>query len=74
MYGDWPRTLASLSRTEIKDMQGLLNQLGYGTGTPDGIMGPNTRAGLRAFQKANGLTADGYPTHELLGRIRVAAG
>ena len=74
VYGDWPRTLASLSRTEIKDMQGLLNQLGYGTGTPDGIMGPNTRAGLRAFQKANGLTADGYPTHELLGRIRVAAG
>ena len=74
VYGDWPRTLASLSRTEIKDMQRLLNELGYGTGTPDGIMGPNTRAGLRAFQNANGLTADGYPTHELLRRIRAAAG
>ncbi|WP_353218932.1 lytic murein transglycosylase [Salinisphaera sp. S4-8] len=74
VYGDWPRTLASLSRTEIKDMQRLLNALGYGTGTPDGIMGPNTRAGLRAFQRSQGLTADGYPTHELLRRIRSAAG
>ena len=74
VYGDWPRTLASLSRTEIKDMQRLLNELGYGTGTPDGIMGPNTRAGLRAFQRSHGLTADGYPTHELLRRIRSAAG
>lgn len=74
VYGDWPRTLASLSRSEIKDMQRLLNDLGYGTGTPDGIMGPNTRAGLRAFQRANGLTADGYPTHELLRRIERAAG
>jgi peptidoglycan hydrolase-like protein with peptidoglycan-binding domain len=37
-------------------------------------MGPNTRAGLRAFQRSNGLTPDGYPTHELLRRIRAAAG
>ena len=74
MQGDWPRTLASLSRTEIREMQRLLNRLGHGTGTPDGIMGPNTRAGLRAFQRANGMTADGYPTHELLRRIRAAAG
>ena len=74
VYGDWPRTLASLSRTDIKEMQRLLNELGYGTGTPDGIMGPNTRGGLRAFQRASGMTADGYPTHELLRRIRAAAG
>ena len=74
VQGDWPRTLASLSRTEIREMQRLLNRLGHGTGTPDGIMGPNTRAGLRAFQRANSMTADGYPTHELLRRIRAAAG
>lgn len=74
VFGDWPRTLASLSRDDIKDMQRALNALGHGTGTPDGIMGPNTRAGLRAFQRDHGLTADGYPTHELLRRIRAAAG
>lgn len=74
VFGDWPRTLASLSHTEIKDMQRALNDLGYGTGTPDGIMGPNTRSGLRAFQRANGMTADGYPTHDLLRQIRATAG
>ena len=74
VVGDWPRTLASLSRSEVEDMQRALNALGHGTGSPDGIMGPNTRAGLRAFQRAHGLIADGYPTHQLLRRIRAAAG
>ncbi|MES1924680.1 lytic murein transglycosylase [Salinisphaera sp. T31B1] len=72
VQGQWPRTLASLSRSDLKAMQRGLNRLGYDTGTPDGIMGPNTRAGLRAFQRAQGLTPDGYPTFELLRRIEDA--
>lgn len=72
VQGDWPRTLASLSRDEVREMQGLLNRLGHDVGTPDGLVGPNTRAGLRSFQRAHGMTADGYPTHDLLRAIRSA--
>lgn len=74
VFGTWPRTLASLSRDEVTEMQRRLNALGYATGRPDGVIGPNTRAGLRAFQRAHGMTADGYPTHTLLRRIRTAQG
>ena len=36
-----------------------LNALGYSTKTLDGIFGANTETALRAFQRSNGLTADG---------------
>lgn len=39
-------------------------------GTADGIMGPNTREGLRAFQRDQGLTPDGFATQALLERLR----
>lgn len=68
----WPRDLASLSNTQVRRLQAGLNALGYASGTPDGIVGPNTRSGIRAFQRAQGLTADGYPTSALLDRIDAA--
>jgi len=74
VQGDWPRTLASLSHADIRELQRHLNALGHGSGTPDGIVGPNTRSGIRAFQRANGMTADGYPTYALLRQVRAAAG
>lgn len=40
-------------------IQGALNALGYDCGKVDGIFGPNTEAGVRAFQEANGLYVDG---------------
>lgn len=70
----WPRDEASLSRDQVLALQRDLNALGYGSGTPDGIVGPNTRAGVRAFQRARGLTADGFPTQSLLDRVEAAAG
>lgn len=66
----WPRDLASLSNTQVRQLQSGLNALGYGSGTPDGIVGPNTRSGIRAFQRDHGLTADGYPTTQLLNKIQ----
>ena len=42
---------------------------GRASGTPDGIMGPATRAGLRRYQRSLGLPADGYPTLDLLQRL-----
>lgn len=68
----WPRDLASLSNTQVRQLQAGLNALGYGSGTPDGIVGPNTRSGIRAFQRHHGLTADGYPTLALLDKVQAA--
>ena len=32
----------------------------------DGVIGPNTTAAIRAYQKSAGMTADGYPSLQLL--------
>lgn len=40
-------------------LQDALNALGYTTYTLDGVFGGNTQAALRAYQRENGLSADG---------------
>ncbi|MDE6475551.1 MAG: peptidoglycan-binding protein [Erysipelotrichaceae bacterium] len=40
-------------------LQDALNALGYSTKTLDGFFGPNTRNALIAYQRNNGLSADG---------------
>ncbi|WP_348815390.1 lytic murein transglycosylase [Halomonas sp. H10-59] len=67
--GGWPRDEQPLSRTQVKTLQSRLQALGYEVGTPDGIMGPNTRAGLRAWQRDQGLVPDGFATLNLLERL-----
>ncbi|WP_421718209.1 lytic murein transglycosylase [Algiphilus sp.] len=69
----WPRGLSALTRREVKEMQTLLNRLGFDVGTPDGIVGPNTRSGLRAFQRQIGETPDAFPTAALLAALRARA-
>ncbi|MCP1315081.1 MULTISPECIES: lytic murein transglycosylase [unclassified Halomonas] len=66
----WPRDEAPLTRDDVKALQQRLNASGYSVGTPDGIMGPNTQSGLRAFQRDQGLTPDGFATQSLLERLR----
>ncbi|MGH6791411.1 MAG: peptidoglycan-binding protein [Methyloceanibacter sp.] len=39
--------------------QALLNQLGYDTGTPDGVMGLRTRAAIKSFERRQGLEETG---------------
>lgn len=65
----WPRDLQPLSREQVRAMQTALNARGFDTGTPDGVSGPATRAGLRRYQQSVGAVADGYPTLELLERL-----
>lgn len=68
--GAWPRDLDPLSRTQMQALQEALNRRGFSAGTPDGMMGPATRASLRAFQRSIGVSQDGYPTLELLQRVQ----
>ncbi|NNK02636.1 MAG: peptidoglycan-binding protein, partial [Desulfatitalea sp.] len=44
---------------EDKSLQHHLNLLGFACGRVDGIVGPKTRAGIKAFQKQYGLQVDG---------------
>ncbi|RLJ39911.1 lytic murein transglycosylase [Acidovorax sp. 106] len=66
VVADWPRDLQPLSREQTRQLQTALNARGFDTGTPDGVQGPATRAGLRKYQQSQGLVADGYPTLEVL--------
>lgn len=68
----WPRGEAALTRDDVKELQQRLNEAGYGVGGADGVMGPNTREGLRAFQRQQGLTPDAFATQSLLERLRQA--
>lgn len=45
--------------TYVLVMQDALNALGYSTKTLDGIFGANSESAVRAFQRANSLSADG---------------
>ncbi len=58
----------------VRDAQSLLGQLGYEVGTPDGDMGPKTRAAVKAFEKANGLPETGVVSGSLIDRLEAAAG
>lgn len=66
----WPRHLAALSRDQVVALQRMLNRKGYAVGTPDGIIGANTRKGIRQYQHAHGLVADGFATRQLVQRLR----
>lgn len=67
-----PAAEVPLSRDEVMEMQKLLGRLGLETGAADGIVGPATRQAVRAYQAEAALPADGYPTADLLDRLRAA--
>jgi len=46
-------------RFTVHQLQAALRNAGYDPGTVDGKMGKQTREAIKAFQKANGLVADG---------------
>ena len=55
---------------EVKELQRRLKEWGYYNGAVDGIYGKGTVEAVKAFQKKNGLTADGIAgieTYKALG-------
>jgi membrane-bound lytic murein transglycosylase B len=69
IMASWPRDEQPLLPDQRMQFQTDLNALGYNIGTVDGVLGRKTRNALRAYQKARGLPADGFPTIEMLGRL-----
>jgi len=68
----WERILCQTNMTKgvIKKIQEALNEKGYDTGKPDGVMGRGTRNSLEKYQKDNGLATGGI-TYETLDSLNI---
>jgi N-acetylmuramoyl-L-alanine amidase len=55
---------------DVGTLQSRLLELGYDLARPDGIFGPTTAGGLRAFQRDYGLVADGICGPQTLRALR----
>jgi adenylate kinase len=77
LFDGYPRNIAQaenlktlLSKDNVLTIQQTLNLLGYNTGVPDGMAGPQTRSATRQFQSDIGLVADGYVGYELFQQLQ----
>jgi peptidoglycan lytic transglycosylase B len=70
----WPSNILPLGRDQILELQTLLGRQGYDAGAPDGLFGSGTRRAVRAYQSATSATPDGFPTLELLNKLRAEEG
>lgn len=59
------------TRSEVMDYQTQLNTLGFDTGTPDGSVGKNTRAGVMAYQASLGNEQTGRLTDVEAARLKI---
>ena len=55
--------------TAVKTLQERLKKLGYYTGSVDGKYGDGTEAAVKAFQEANGLSADGVAGTRTINKL-----
>jgi len=61
----WPKDTA-LTKDDRKQLQAKLIKRGYELGTPDGVIGPKTRAAVIDWQGRSGLLPDGHVSGNLL--------
>jgi lytic murein transglycosylase len=59
-----------MSQAQVRELQQILAKRGFDVGKTDGVIGASTRDAVRKMQVKFGLPADGYPTPELLARLR----
>ena len=60
------------SQEAVREAQHALAQLGYFSGTIDGVLGPYTREAIRSFQSDAGLPVDGAVSEQLESALVVA--
>ena len=66
----WPASDYALTKSQRAELQTQLGRAGYDVGSPDGVIGPKTRAAVIAYQQRAGLPADGYISGRLLDRLK----
>ncbi|MEX2961876.1 lytic murein transglycosylase [Microbulbifer sp. TYP-18] len=67
---DWPRPFTPIDSTEVEELQKLLREKGFYDGEIDGKAGPATRKAIRVFEQSLGAEVQGYPSREILERLR----
>ena len=70
MAASWPTGDKPLSTTQAKEIQRNLQRLGFNVGEIDGRIGEQVQTAIRAYQRREGMVADGYATLALLERMR----
>ena len=70
IQASWPRDDRALLVDERVEMQNRLTKAGFAPGGADGKIGPNTIAAVKAFQRSIGMVPDGYPSLDILKRLR----
>jgi cell wall-associated NlpC family hydrolase len=58
----------------VKELQTLLKSKGFNPGAADGVFGPKTKAAVLAFQRSQGITADGIVGPQTWGRLKGTSG
>lgn len=66
----WPAGDYALSKAQRAEVQTLLARAGYDVGSPDGVIGPRTRAAVMAWQAKVGLPSDGHVSGRLLDALQ----
>jgi peptidoglycan hydrolase-like protein with peptidoglycan-binding domain len=56
----------------LRNVQVALSSLGYAVGTPDGVIGPKSRAAIRAYQVDSGMPASGEPSIALHEKLQAS--
>jgi len=79
-YGGYPNTYSyyrsgygyGYAGSTVAAVQQRLVRLGYYHGVVDGVIGPQTRGAIAAFESRNGLAVDGAISRPLLNRLGLA--
>lgn len=58
----------------LEVLQQKLQENGFDTGKPDGILGPKTRLAIQQYQLKHGLVGDGFPNPEVFKKLGVQLG
>jgi lytic murein transglycosylase len=62
--------IPKISFEETRELQQILEKRGYDVGRVDGVLGLKSRVAIRETQIKFGLPADGWPSSDLLARLR----
>ncbi len=68
--GAFPPDAQGLTKSDRQEIQRRLTAAGFDTQGADGVIGPNTRSAISAFQSARGLPVTGEPSPALLAALR----